>query len=351
MSDTETGTAQADSELTASLEKHLRQSYALSVTSMKFLGGELDRNYRVSTANGETFLAKIQLHFADRGELQSQEDILVHLSTRPLDVSVPVIKPGVDGLYNRRMTVGAEQAVLRVFDWVEGTELINVAQHSPALLIELGSTAAHITNALDGFPRSALAATHHWDIVRSREMIDAFIADDAALEQAPYVRTVLEWFDAAAPLLPALPKSLVHNDLNDNNVLVDERNGAQFVSGILDFNDALYSIRVAEVAIAGAYAMLRKEQPLEALAAVVAGYNSVTALTDDEFAVVYSLAAARLCVQALTWTSRGRVTPTDYGKMRMRHTLPTLEKLLDIDPCTALKKIRSASGTVLSSTV
>ena len=82
--------------------------------------------------------------------------------------------------------------------------------------------------------------------------------------------------------------AMVHNDLNDNNVLVEEVDGVQKVAGILDFNDALYTVRVAEPAIAGAYAMLRKDHPLNAMGLIIAGYHGVTPLTDGELAVSLS---------------------------------------------------------------
>ena len=54
-------------------------------------------------------------------------------------------------------------------------------------------------------------------------------------------------------------------------------------------------------------------------------------MTDGELAVAYPLAAARLCVQALTWAVRGQTDPTEYGAMRMRHTLPALHRVLQVD--------------------
>ena len=45
------------------------------------------------------------------------------------------------------------------------------------------------------------------------------------------------------------------------------------------------------------------------MGSIISGYCGVTPLTDDELAVAYPLAAARLCVQALTWAVRGRPDP------------------------------------------
>ncbi|WP_406486214.1 hypothetical protein [Streptomyces phaeochromogenes] len=42
------------------LTEHLNAQYEMSVDAVDFLGGEVDRNYRIDTSAGVTFLAKVQ---------------------------------------------------------------------------------------------------------------------------------------------------------------------------------------------------------------------------------------------------------------------------------------------------
>ncbi|MEV0673305.1 phosphotransferase [Mycobacterium sp. NPDC050441] len=317
----------------------LGEEYGLSIVDLAFLGGEVDRNYRATADSGECFLAKLQVRGDSHREQRWQENILVHLDGRDPGVAVPTIVSPSSGGRHVRLDNGHE--VLTVFNWVHGVEWAKVDRHSDGLLAQLGATAARITAALDGFPPESLRATHHWDITQARAAISSCLADAPDLAGMDYVQTVLRWFDEVEPALSALPRAVVHNDLNDNNVLVDEQGDE--ISGVLDFNDALYSVRVAEPTIAGAYAMLRQADPLRALGRVIGGYHAVTSLTDNELAVVYPLAASRLCVQALTWTSRANTNPTAYGSMRMRFTLPTLHRVLAISPEEAAAHIRSVA--------
>jgi hypothetical protein len=67
-------------------------------------------------------------------------------------------------------------------------------------------------------------------------------------------------------------------------------------------------------------------------------------LTDAEIDVAYPLAAARLCMQALTWAVRGRAQPTEYGSMRMRHTVPTLHRVVQVDVDAAAARLRAVAG-------
>jgi Ser/Thr protein kinase RdoA (MazF antagonist) len=309
--------------------------YGMTVDELTFLGGEVDRNYRLSTTDGVTYLARLQLPVQDGAELQWQEAILMHLLGKDIGVAVPTIVRTADGGLHVPFELGSDNGVLRVLNWVRGTELNKVAHHSPSLLNQLGATAARVTLALEGFSAPNFPATHHWDVTRSGEAIRECLAAGPELADSHGAATVLGWLTEIEPVLRGLPRVMVHQDLNDNNVLVDVRDGAQVIAGVLDFNDALYGPRVAEPAIAGAYAMLRKDDPLQALGHVIAGYHAVAPLTRTEIDVIYPLAAARLCVQVLTWTVRGRTNPTAYGSMRMRNTLPTLDRLLEIDPGSA----------------
>lgn len=308
----------------------LGRFYDMAVDELTPLGGEVDRNYRLRAADGSTYLVKVQTAVGDRAELHWQEAILVHLCGKDLGFAVPNIVQTVGGDLHVPFELGPDGGLLRVLDWISGTELSRVDEHSPSLLRQLGAAAATITTALEGFSAPSFHATHHWDLTRSGEIIRQSIAEGSVCADDFGARSVLDAFDAVAPALEDLPRAMVHHDLNDNNVLVAEADGGQTIAGVLDFNDALYSIRVAEPTIAGAYAMLRKDDPLAALGHVIGGYHAVTPLTTKELGVVWPLAVARLCVQALTWTIRGKTTPSAYGSMRMQHTLPTLERIVGV---------------------
>lgn len=322
----------------------LADAYGLPDSALTFLGGELDRNYRVSVGDGRTFLAKVRTTADREGELRWQKDILLHIADRPFGVRVPTLVRTLDGHLDVGVDVGTERWLLTLLDWVPGTDMARVPRHSPELLFDVGVTAARVTRALTGFESASMHATHHWDIARSAEVIEECLAADRDLQDITDARIALQWFRRIEPILSALPTSVVHNDLNDNNVLVADSAGGQRVVGVLDFNDALFTIRVAEPAIAGAYAMLRKEDPLTAMGLVVAGYHGVTPLTDDELSVAYPLAAARLAVQALTWSARGQTNPTAYGAMRMQHTLPALRRIVTIDPYAASEHLHAVCG-------
>ncbi len=132
---------------------------------------------------------------------------------------------------------------------------------------------------------------------------------------------VMAWFaQLVEPVLEGLPRGVVHQDLNV--LAAPGADGRYHVSGVLDFSDALHTVWVSElaVAVAVAYAMLRVPDPLGAATDVVAGFDAVRPLSDTELSVVFPLAAARLCVNATSWTAGCAAAPDGYGASRVHHT-------------------------------
>ena len=64
-----------------------------------------------------------------------------------------------------------------------------------------------------------------------------------------------------APALESLRTSVIHNDANDHNVLVDD--AGDRVVGLLDFGDLVHSVTAQEAAVAVAYAMFHRRRPAD----------------------------------------------------------------------------------------
>jgi Ser/Thr protein kinase RdoA (MazF antagonist) len=94
---------------------------------------------------------------------------------------------------------------------------------------------------------------------------------------------------------------VIHNDANDYNVLVEpDGKWRNRVSGVIDFGDMVFSYTIGEVAIACAYAMLNKADPLAAAASIVAGYHQNRPLAEQELDVLFDLICMRLCMSVST---------------------------------------------------
>jgi 4-aminobutyrate aminotransferase-like enzyme len=107
---------------------------------------------------------------------------------------------------------------------------------------------------------------------------------------------------------------------------------------------------VAEPAIAAAYAILGKEDPLSAASSVLAGYQSIFPLNEFEIVTLFPLMAARLAVSVVNSAHRQSLHPDDpYVKVSEAPAWAALERFASIDPRQAREVFRAACvlrGTV-----
>ncbi len=123
-----------------------------------------------------------------------------------------------------------------------------------------------------------------------------------------------------------LPTGVIYNDANDYNVLVDSA-GTRVVS-FLDLGDVVHSSTICDLAIAIAYAMLDKPDPIAAAAEVLAGYHQVRPLSEPETDALYTLAGARLCASVCNAANQARQAPgNDYLNISNRPAWDLLETL------------------------
>lgn len=322
----------------------LRAAYGLELVAAQPVGGELDLNLRVETTRG-VFLVKVGI---PQGAVETWRDrILAHLARVAPALPVPRIVPTREGAASAPLEDGPRVWQLRVHEWLDGDLLARV-RPTTGLLRGIGRASAELTGALAGF-EDISTTSHAWDMRTADTTILGSLPYVTSAPRAEAARRILGTLETASPVLPRLPTATVHHDLNDFNILVvTGPDGRQRISGILDFNDALLTCRVADIAIAAGYAMLRQDAPLDAAAAVVSGYYAHTALDDDELDVIFPLAAARLCLNATVWTRRTAElkdpAAADYGRRRMADTWPTVEQLSRVDPGRARDRIRRACG-------
>lgn len=322
----------------------LLQHFAIDVRSLERLGGEVDQNFRVSDTDGRLFFARVTQDEPLSIDIAWQNQLLAHLARTVPALPAPRIVATVTGAQQSSLSHDCVPFVLRVMTWLPGRPLVEFAHHPPALLRELGEMAGNVSLGLSGLARPTGLAGHDWDILRGRELINSsidFVDDRADVE---HVGRIMAWFDEIAPALADLPHCVVHHDLNDANVLAAYDGDRPRITGIVDVGDAMFSVRATEVAIAAGYAMLRKDDPLTAASEVVAGFHSVVPLTADELAVIYPLAAVRLCLNAVGWHRRVIESGSAYGESRSRHVWPTIRDISATPPAFAEAVFRAACG-------
>ncbi|MBW2015901.1 MAG: aminotransferase class III-fold pyridoxal phosphate-dependent enzyme [Deltaproteobacteria bacterium] len=313
------------------------------------LPSERDQNFLLEAEGGERYVLKIANAREERDFLETQNQALVHLEGKvPF---CPKIFPSRTGtLISEVRSPDGKTHFVRLVSFLSGRPLGQISRHSSDLFQDLGRRVAQLDRALADFDHPGAHRAFHWDLARAEEVIGEY----GPLIKEPEIRRLVEQCMAeferdVRPLLPGLRKSVIHNDANDYNVIVgggqDLYSRGQRVTGIIDFGDMVYSYTVADLAVALAYAVLDKPDPLGVAAQVVEGYHAEFPLEEPEIRALFGLVKMRLCLSASVAAWQVRQRPEDdylvVSQGPIRKTLPVLSA---IPPRFAEAVLREACG-------
>lgn len=304
------------------------------------LGSERDQNFLLVADDGRRRVLKVANRKEVRAFLEAENAVMRSVASTGL---CPVPVPTIDG----PEIASSGEHLVRVITHLPGRTLATVGLRTPELLRSLGRAVAQIDGALLDVDHSAARRDLHWDLARapaniaSRSML---VVDDGLRR---VVESVLSRHDHHVPTIAALRRSVIHNDANDHNVLVevslsglDDR-----ITGIVDFGDMVWTHTVNGLAIAMAYAALGQPDPLCAAAEVVRGYHEVLALDDDEVSVLFHLMCLRLCTSVCIAAEQTAARPQDpYLAISQGSIASTLPTLAAIHPRLAHYVLRDSCG-------
>ena len=326
--------------------------YGLHATASA-LPSERDQNFKLSLPDGAAFVLKVanlqEVHPLLDAE-NSAMQLLASCTDAALAAKFPRLVNTLSGQAGAQYQWNGTGHAVRLITFLAGVPLATVKRQSAELLQDLGGTAAALDVVLANFKPAAIHREFIWDLAGAAGIIDAH----AALVRDPDLQTLVRrlhanYLEHAQPLLAALPRQAIHGDMNDYNVLAgggtDIHSRNQSVTGVVDFGDMLISHRVNELAVAAAYAVLGKADPLAAAAQVVRGYHRSNPLTEPEIAVLFHLINARLCMSTCLAAYQQRQRPADaYLSISQRAIQSALPQLAGIHPRFAHYMLRHACG-------
>ena len=311
------------------------------------LPAEWDQNFRLDTPEGERFVVKIANRGTDRGVLELENAVLERLAgrTRPDLTPVPVLSRHAVTLEEIESEDGASYP-MRLLTWIEGRPLAQARPLDARALEEFGARLAEIDVALDGFHHPGMERDLPWDLAQP-EWISRHTHRIVDAERQRLVeRTLVQYLGRVRPRLGQLPRGVIHNDANDENVLVRERaDGGVEIAGIVDFGDLVHSSTINELAIAAAYASFGADDPLSVLETMALGYDGGRRLAEVEVKVLFPLVAMRLAV-SLTSSAIAAAEDPDNAHRRISEegAAASLARMAEIDWREAERRLRATLG-------
>jgi 4-aminobutyrate aminotransferase-like enzyme/Ser/Thr protein kinase RdoA (MazF antagonist) len=312
--------------------------------AIRVLPGEYDDNFHLQAANSQAFVLKMMHPAREDAFVDMQCRAFTHLAGKAPNLALPrVIRTRKGELFSRIVLEDDTSRLVWMLSYLPGTTIAETKPHTPELLGSLGRLLAEIDSALLDFSHPCAHRFLKWDLSRSNWARDylGHIADPERRALAKKFLTLFE--EEAVPRFPLLRRSVIYGDANDHNALVDPK--TKRVVSVIDFGDLHEGFTVGEPAIAAAYAILGKNDPLAAAGAVLDGYHRVLPLSEDEIASFFPLLGVRLAVSVVNSAHRKSLVPDDpYVTVTEEPAWAALERLATIDQRPLLEYFRAAAS-------
>ena len=306
-----------------------RRCYGIDGTVTRF-ATEKDDTFCVQAGDGnggdgKRYVLKVANPSEDVSEIALQAELLQHIAQVDPGLPVPRILPDHAGRAYAEITDRAGQRrQVRLMSYLEGTPL-DRTRSSPIEREHIGEALGRLRQACAGFSHPADTRVLAWD-VKHLQSLRPLLDDVTDEQQKAKLAAGLARFAAIEPRLAALPTQVLHNDFNLSNLVVDHAH-AGFVTGIIDFGDAVRTAVAIDVATALLNQLPRDaaENPVDDLFAsgrdLLRGYYRHASLSDEELAVVPHLVMARVVARALITLWRARRFPENATYI-LRNTQP-----------------------------
>jgi len=325
----------------AELAVLLRRDYRLEGV-LTPLVSERDQNMLID-AGGRRYVLKIANAVEDRGTLALQNALLEHIAATLPALGVPRLVRTGDGREIAEWESGAASHAVRVFEYLPG-RLFSSVPKTPALLASLGAFMGRFSAARKGFGHPlAHRPGFLWNLDEA-PAVEPWLEDIGAPEERALVACVFARYDTrVAPRLRGLRAGVLHQDANDNNLIVADDGGS--VTGLIDFGDMTFGRQINELAVTLAYALLDLDDLYAAAGPMISAYASAFPLEADEAEVLFDLVAARLAVSVCVSSHRGKAFPeNDYLQVSRAAALRLLGTLDQTNPSLLAAFARDAAG-------
>ncbi|WP_034917761.1 aminotransferase class III-fold pyridoxal phosphate-dependent enzyme [Gillisia sp. CAL575] len=296
---------------------------------IKPLPGELDLNFLIKAEEGDYIL---KIAFEEKSEpefLNFQNNILNHLEGGDSVLLLPATIESTNGKLIEELEIVGKKFYVRLLTWLPGKLWSDAKFHTTGLLNDLGKKAGHLTSLLNNFEDPyPQKQTLDWDISKTfwtKKHQNLFNSD-----RKKYIEHFYNGFEAIEPQLAKCRKSIVHNDINDNNIILQTETAG--VSGLIDFGDATYTATINDLAICITYAIMQKEQILEAALEIIKGYHASFPLKEPELELLYWLVGARLIISLTKSQLNAQSEPENtYHQVSTASAWDLIEKWYDIN--------------------
>ena len=330
----------------AEAERIALDLYGLAASAAE-LPGEYDCNFLLRANDDAAFVMKCMHPAREMPFIDMQCAALEHLAAQAPQLPLPRVIPTRGGEpFSEISDDAGQKRLVWMLRYLPGATLEKSSPHSPELLEDLGRFLGEMDAALLTFSHPATHRELKWDSARA-----GWIRGQLPHLSEPERRALVEYFlalyqEQVETRRHELRTGTLYGDANDHNVLVSPPwPQPRKIAGVIDFGDMHHGWIVSELAIAAAYAILGKGNPLGVIRAMATGFHGVFPLAEGEIAALFPLVGMRLAVSVTNSAIRKKQKPHDpYVTVTENAAWEALERLAKIHPRFAYYALRNACG-------
>ena len=305
------------------------ESYGMRSVSAKVLPGERDLNVCLKMADGRRFVCKVCSPEEEDVRLAQQRVAMERCRDCWFVPRELETKQG-EGLVE--VTYRSQRYRIRCLEYLSGEPLAELARPSDHLLVDLGEKLALMDERLAPMPADGLDTSFAWNLRDGVEQVRTHLSLVPTRELRELLAMVADRAEEAIrSCATELPQAVIHNDANDYNILVSrelDETGERKISGLIDFGDLSYSFRIAELAIAAAYIVCRRQDHLSAVTHLVQGYHRLQPLAAAELECLWPMMLLRMAVSiVMSFYQQGERPDDPYLSISRAPMLAALPKV------------------------
>ena len=275
------------------VEKLVFSNYKIRSKAIQ-VNGEIDDNFKI-VSKKNIFFFKIYPKNTDEEFVKFQIDILYSLKkNKKTSSNTPILNGNIIGSFQDKDN---NLRFFRMNSWIEGRLWSKVNPINKSLRFELGEISAKILNELKKVKKGYLREKFDWDL-QNFLWTEKYI-NEIDISKRNVVKKLISNFKDQEEKYKQLRKSIIHNDINDNNIIVSEDLKAPNINGIIDFGDCTHTQLINEVAILCTYAIIGSKNPLISACEVLEGFNNSLKIKEEEIDFLYDLILMRITVSLI----------------------------------------------------
>lgn len=321
------------------IKEILQKEYAVSVKEITEIDGDINysnRKYLIQDIDNINYILQI---YSDPDELAlaKEEERIISSITPQLDFYLPET---ITNSHNNAFTPTGE-GVFRLKRYLKGT-FLSETENNPNLLSKLGKCAALLQRELSAQKSDKISARRlFWDIQYANFSFDKikYISDPGLRKLVSYYMNLFR--DNVLPELYKYRRSLIHGDLNCDNILIENNR----ITGIIDFGDMSESYLINEVAIASCYVMMKADNPFKDILSLVQGFHNTLPLKKEELKILPELICTRICISLCNSAEKkANKTATDYTMVSERDGWELLKLWIETNPLSFAQNLLDTCG-------